>query len=432
MYVDRLTSSVQKRHVRADLMVQALQFSLLVSSLVLSLTSTASGQQTFSGRIDPDLSTADSGGTPIRCTRVTQAEQAMPPIQGKVFGCVASWYLEQGQRLQMPLRLIEPERGKYPVLWVDANQNGVFSDDERFLFVRRRHRYARAEVRFTLPAPPGSAFARFPVVVLAPKAGVESPFGAQAADERFLFQSMFLYATAKVRLDGKTFYFRYSVTPDATFVRLNGTVQAVDRGQLQEDALSPLRLAARGDVPVFRLGNRYVSTESVDLQQRSALIRSRTFRDYRRLELRRGGTIPDFAFLNADGTTRHLTEFRRRYVLLYFGSRGCTPCDSELENIRSARARFGSDRLAILGFMDDNTPAEALRPLLAPAGPFDAHAIPATSWQLIREWFGINAVPTTILLDPEGRIVSRNQQDDGHYGLRGPALLKTLASVLPR
>jgi thiol-disulfide isomerase/thioredoxin len=331
------------------------------------------------------------------------------------------------------LRLIEPERGKYPVLLVDANQDGLFADDERFPFVRRRHRYARAEVRFSLAAPLGSDFARFPVVVLAPKDSVESPLGgARTTDERFLFYSIFLYATARVRIDGKTFYFRYSVPPDATFVRLNGTVQAVDRGQLQEDALSPLRLAARGDVPVFRLGTRYVSTESVDLQRRVAVVRSRPFGDYRRLELRRGVTVPDFAFINADGSMRRLSEFRNRHVLLYFGSHGCTPCDTELENIHAARARFASDKLTILGFMDDNTSAEALRPLLAPNGPFDAHAIPAMSRELIRDWFGINAVPTVILLDPQGRIVSLNQHDDGRLALRGPALLRTLASVLPR
>jgi thiol-disulfide isomerase/thioredoxin len=181
---------------------------------------------------------------------------------------------------------------------------------------------------------------------------------------------------------------------------------------------------------VFRLSRRYVSTESIDLQRHLALVRGKPFSEYRRLELRRGSVMPDFAFVDADGTTRRLSEFRGRHVLLYFGSSGCGPCDTQLEQVRAARERFASDKLAIIGFMDDNTSAEALRPLLVPAGPFVAHAVAASSGDLVREWFGINSVPTQILLDPESRIVSINQFDYGRQPLNGSALPRTLASVL--
>ena len=80
--------------------------------------------------------------------------------------------------------------------------------------------------------------------------------------------------------------------------------------------------------------------------------------------------------------------------------------------------------------MDDNTdgrqPAAATqtwRALRCPRAPW-------SSRRLIQQWFGILSRPTLILLDPEGRIVSLNQQYDGRHPLRGPALLKTLRSTV--
>ena len=398
--------------------------------VVLSAASRASGQETFSGTVDPELTTPDSGGTPILCKRMARSD-VPTAVPGELFECVASWYVRDGQ-LPISLRLIEPRRGGYPVLFVDANRDGVFSNAERFSFVKRRHRYARAEVRFTIPTPAGSAFPRFPAVLLIAKDSLEPPFvPVHAADERYLFQSFFLFATARVRIDAKTYFFRYSVSPNDSEVDLRGAIQAVDQGKLEEDYLSPLRSASR-EVPVFRLGSRYVSTESVDLHTRSVLIRSREWSAYRRLELRRRLAIPDFAFVDWDGQTRRLSEFRHRHVLLYFWDRNCVPCEEQLAKIRAAGARFGPDRLAIIGLTRYPTPAEALRTLILPSGPFDAHARPESVRLLVEQWFGISATATSILLDSDGRVVSLNQQEYGRHPLYGSAMLKTLASVLPK
>lgn len=172
-----------------------------------------------------------------------------------------------------------------------------------------------------------------------------------------------------------------------------------------------------------------MSTEHVDLRQRVALVRARGASDYRRLELRRGLGVPDFAFTNITGETRRLSEFRSQHVLLFFWYGGCVPCEHELKSVNAVRPLLGPKKLAIVGFSDGNTTADQIRALLAPAGPFDAHADLSTARPLMHEWFNISALPTLILLDGQGRIVSINQEYRGRHALRGPALLTTLRAV---
>lgn len=203
----------------------AVTFTLAFAPLVFA-------QNTFRGSIDPELVAPDTGVTLTLCKRTAPEDVPLRPLRGKVFACVATWYLRQ-ERLEIPMRLVEIIGRRYPLLYVDANRDGVFSDHERFAFRWKRHRYARAEVRFTLPTPAGSAFERFPVVAMIPKDRLEPPVvPVAAADERHLFHSMMLFATARVSIDNETVFFRYSVTADADEVDLRGNIQSVDRGAL--------------------------------------------------------------------------------------------------------------------------------------------------------------------------------------------------------
>lgn len=403
----------------------------IVVAFTLVFALTLSAQDIFHGSVDPELVAPDSSLTATLCKRAAPEDVRMTPLHGKVFACVASWPLPQGQ-LEIPMRLVEVDGERYPLLFVDANRDGVFSDNERFAFRRKRHRYARADVRFTLPTPPGSAFARFPVVAMIPKEQLEPPLvPPSAADERYLFYSLMLFATARVSIDNKTVFFRHGVTADADEVDLRGHMQSVDHGVLDGNRLSPHRASGRGrEIPIFRLGARYVSIERFDLRQRVAAVREKQASDYRRLELHRGLVVPDFAFTNVTGEVRRLSEFRNRHVLLFFWYGGCVPCEDELKSVSAVRPMLGPEKLAVVGFSDGNTTAEQVVSLLAPTGPFDAHADLASARALMHQWFNISGLPTLILLDRQGRIVSINQEYHGRHALRGPALLTTLRSVL--
>ena len=194
-----------------------------------------------------------------------------------------------------------------PTGFADRRRNGGLPT-RRFRLSRRRHRHERAETgsRFH---PSGSAFPQFPVVLRIPKDNSTRRF-RRTADQRYLFQSIFLFATSRVPIEGRMIYFRYSVYVDAREVDLRGNIQAIDAGVLDESHLSPRRAVGRPDPPVFRIGTNYVSTERVDLHDRTVLIRSREPGDYRRLEFASRIDAPDFAFIDVTGERRRLSEFR--------------------------------------------------------------------------------------------------------------------------
>lgn len=409
-----------------------LRISLITAFLLYVFGVNTDASEIFHGVVEPELTTPEETGTPIICPRITSVADMSVPADADVFGCAATWHGRAGQFV-IDLRLVELKDRRYPQIYADLNRDGSFSIEERFDFRGQRHRYWRAEARLMAPTPPGSAFPRFPAVFHIAKDDIDPRMLPKLPpDQRYVFNSVLLFATAKARIDGKMYYFRYSVWFDATEVHLPGTVQSVDTGQLLHDSLSSYRALARRAMPVFRLGSRYVSTEKVDIATRTALIRERRPDEYRRLELRSGLVIPDFSFLNADGQWKRLADFRGRHVLLYFWDRGCQPCQDELLHVRDASAHFRSERLALIGLPAYDTRPAEWRQLLVPDGPFDAHAVPWSVERLVHEWFGIMSTPIVLLLDPSGRVVSVNQQYDGRRPLRGPGLLKTLESILGR
>lgn len=399
---------------------------LLVVIALGVLAGSAGAQGQFVASLEREL-TPWLPGTHILCTRTVAPQNLLSELAGaSVFAGSASWPTLQGE-LRVPLLLVEPRSAGRPFVYFDLDRDGVLSADERLSFGRARNRYGRGELRVMLPAPAGSAFQRFPVVLQLPNDEVRLP---HTSDQRYLLQSVFLAVAGRVRIDGRTWFFRVGVTPDAKEVDPRNFIQAVDRGRLDDTPLSPLSGAPMGEPLVFRLGRRYVSIAEVDLARGTMLIRTREPGEYRRLELRRGLVLPDFAFRDLDGVTRRLSDFPNRYVLLFFWYHGCDPCTDEFPHLRQAKSRFASRGLTILG-MSDYGALDGLRALAAPTGPFDVEATPESIDALISKWFGIFATPTLILLDPHHRIVSVNQKE-GELQLRGPALLKTLDSVLPR
>src|SRR5579859_3070712 len=55
-----------------------------------------------------------------------------------------------------------------------------------------------------------------------------------------------------------------------------------------------------------------------------------------------GALAPDFQFSMADGTTRKLSDFRGKKVLLNFWATWCYPCRTEMPDLQRAAQTAGS------------------------------------------------------------------------------------------
>jgi peroxiredoxin len=335
---------------------------------------------------------------------------------------------------------VEPRGNRSPFLYIDVNRNGRFDIDEQFAFAGTRRHGARGELSLDLPAPAGGAFKQFPVRLVLPVRSYVITSVPPA--DRYLLQSLALYVTAKVRVGSRQFFFRYGVLPDDRNLDPTRTTHLVNEGRLNESHLSPSRARGNGEAPVFRIGSRYVSTESVDLDRRVVRLRTRDPHEYRRLELRPGLVIPDFTFEDLDGKPRQLSEFRGHYVLLNFWYPHCGPCVDELRHLQVAQEHYRSRGFTVVGLGTTGTAtvlsngfrltSDSIKRFLGEHGISRVEATPFSVSRIVREWFMIEGSPTMILLDPRGRILSLNQSEEGRLPLRGAALLQTLDSVLPR
>lgn len=119
---------------------------------------------------------------------------------------------------------------------------------------------------------------------------------------------------------------------------------------------------------------------------------------------------PDVAFLDANGDTIKLDTLRGQVVLLNFWATWCAPCVKELPALDSLQADLGGADFTVLLVSVDRKGAAVADPFLE--GLEIGHlktAIDAKS-NLVRA-FGAAGLPTTFLLDREGRVRGRLQGD---------------------
>ncbi len=146
------------------------------------------------------------------------------------------------------------------------------------------------------------------------------------------------------------------------------------------------------------------------------------------IDLQPGTLIPDFRFVDFDGSSRSLSEFRGKYLMLSFWGTWCPYCRAEIPFANAAYARFQSRGFEILG-MDHEKRAtvEDVRRFLRDNAITWTVARPDSVDTLITERFGVRSYPTIVLLDPEGRVMPVREA-----ALRGQALAATLDRILPR
>lgn len=118
-----------------------------------------------------------------------------------------------------------------------------------------------------------------------------------------------------------------------------------------------------------------------------------------------------------------LSSLRGKYVLVDFWASWCGPCRQENPNIVKAYNQFKDKGFTILGVSLDQKKEPWLKAIEKDQLTW-AHVSDLKYWQNeVAVQYGINAIPASFLLDPNGKIIGKN--------LRGEALAKKLAELMP-
>ncbi len=325
--------------------------------------------------------------------------------------------------------LFEPP-GAEPFMRVDLNNNRVIEDDERIALKKGADGnpyILEATINLRMKS---SLFQSYPIFVQYYKdvASDELKEG-----ERLVLQSKEAFARGIVDVAGRKTMVQYIFNPRTKKINaLNGSlgIDTNGDGHIDTDRFSSESAAADDETIVFHLGDHYVSTKRVDVEKNEIVLREHPATDYKRIELEVGAEMPDFTFTDFRGKKRRLSEFRGKYVLVDFWAAWCCPCRRELPYQKYAYTKFQTRGFEILGMNNDPEP-QLIKPLLEKNGLTWPQAT-MDSIKSLEMRYRIHLFPTTLLLGPDGKVISLNQQRKDQPQLRGEDLVKSLDKLLPR
>jgi thiol-disulfide isomerase/thioredoxin len=125
---------------------------------------------------------------------------------------------------------------------------------------------------------------------------------------------------------------------------------------------------------------------------------------------------PDFKLTDLAGKPVTLAGSKGKVILLNFWATWCGPCRAEIPDLIELQNKY-KDRFQILGLVVDDDDQDAIKEF---ADKFGINYPVALATNDIRlQYGGIAALPTSFVLDAEGRIVQK------HEGLRDPVLYET-------
>jgi thiol-disulfide isomerase/thioredoxin len=135
-----------------------------------------------------------------------------------------------------------------------------------------------------------------------------------------------------------------------------------------------------------------------------------------------GSVAPDIKLPSPEGAEVALSSLKGKYVLIDFWASWCGPCRQENPNVVRMYNKYKDKGFEIFGVSLDQDKGKWLKAIANDKLTWP-HVSDLKGWESsAATLYGITAIPQTVLLDKEGKIIAKN--------LRGAALEEKLASLL--
>jgi thiol-disulfide isomerase/thioredoxin len=116
--------------------------------------------------------------------------------------------------------------------------------------------------------------------------------------------------------------------------------------------------------------------------------------------------LPDISFETAEGRKITLSDFRGKVVLLNLWATWCPPCRAEMPSLDRLQQKLGGNGFEVVALSTDTAGPDAVRTFYAQTG-VTALKIYIDSSTLANWALGAPGLPTTVLVDTQGREVGR-------------------------
>jgi thiol-disulfide isomerase/thioredoxin len=111
-------------------------------------------------------------------------------------------------------------------------------------------------------------------------------------------------------------------------------------------------------------------------------------------------------FVDADGATHALADFHGQVLVVNFWATWCEPCVREMPTLDALQAQLGSDRFHVIVIDQDREGVKAAGPFLESRGLRDLTLYAEPALHFVKD-AGLRGLPTSLVIDREGREVAR-------------------------
>jgi len=115
---------------------------------------------------------------------------------------------------------------------------------------------------------------------------------------------------------------------------------------------------------------------------------------------------PGWELQGADGKTVHSSDFKGKVVILDFWATWCPPCKAEIPGFIALQKEYGKKGLAVVGISVDEGGADVVKEFAQKLGM--NYPVVLADEKTPQVFGGIEAIPTTFIIDREGRIVTNH------------------------
>ncbi|MCM8738416.1 TlpA family protein disulfide reductase [Azospirillum sp. A1-3] len=116
--------------------------------------------------------------------------------------------------------------------------------------------------------------------------------------------------------------------------------------------------------------------------------------------------MPPLSFVDAEGRRVDLAEFKDRVILLNLWATWCGPCVKEMPSLDRLQAQLGGDAFQVVALSLDRGGRTAVEPFYKKTGVEHLTVFLDPGSESMKV-LSLRGLPTTILVDPEGRELGR-------------------------
>lgn len=121
--------------------------------------------------------------------------------------------------------------------------------------------------------------------------------------------------------------------------------------------------------------------------------------------LRERNELPPFSVTDLDGKQMSSPDWKGKVVLINFWATWCGPCRAEIPDLVALQDKY-KNQVIVIGISEDEGPVESVRKF---ATQYKVnYPIAMTTPEMQKLFPGISALPTTFMLDKDGRIAQKH------------------------